>query len=32
MSRGASFEYLDDAIREISRITFEAVDGQYRGK
>ena len=32
MSRGASFEYLDDAIREISRITFDAVDGQYRGK
>jgi len=32
MSRGASFEYLDDSIREISRIAFEAVDGQYRGK
>jgi len=28
MSRGASIEYLDDTIREISRITFNEIDAQ----
>jgi len=30
MSRGASLEFLDDSIREISRAIFEEVDRQYR--
>lgn len=30
MSQGANFEYLDDVIAEISRLTFNAVDRQSR--
>ena len=30
MSRGDSFEYLDDTIREISHIVYEEVDRQQR--
>jgi len=30
MSRGASFEYLDDAIASISKIIFTEVDEQHR--
>jgi beta-lactamase class A len=32
MSRGSSFEYLDDAIRDISQLVFTEMDQQYREK
>jgi hypothetical protein len=32
MTRGASFEFLDDTIREIARAAFEEMDRQYRGR
>ncbi len=31
MSRGDTFEYLDDAIRQISSLVYEEVDHQHRG-
>lgn len=30
MSKGTNFEFLDDVIREVSRITFSEVDAQHR--
>lgn len=32
MSRGDSFEYLDETIRDISGVVYEEVDRQYRGQ
>lgn len=31
MSRGDSFEYLDDTIRQISSLVYQEVDAQHRG-
>lgn len=32
MSRGDSFEYLDDTIRQISRMIYQEIDGQQKGQ
>jgi beta-lactamase class A len=32
MTRGDSFEYLDDTIKDISRLVFKEVDAHYRGR
>jgi len=30
MTSGSSMEYLDDAIKEVSRTVYESIDAQHR--